>query len=204
VSCVIGDERFIQAIAAIDHANAGDPNTIEVRGETRPKEQAHAELMTEWILHLRPDAGEALLLAARAHHLRRWALPRADYPEGRAGYLRWRRELHRRHAEDVGRILREAGYDATVVGRVQALVTKQEQPARGVSDDPDVRAMEDALCLVFIETQFRSLAEQFHDDDKMIDVVRKTLRKMSPEGLEAALALPLDDRDRTIIERAAT
>ena len=194
----------MRAVAAIDAANGDDPNTIEVRGEVRPKELAHAELMTEWVRRLRADAGEALLLAARAHHLRRWAVPRSDYPEGRAGYLRWRRDLHDRHAADVGRILAEVGYDGDTIARVQALVAKRDQPARGVAEDPDVRAMEDALCLVFVETQLRSLADQLDDEEKIVDVVRRTLRKMSPEGIAAALALPLPDADRAIIERATT
>lgn len=198
---VVDDDRFRRAIEAIDVANADDPNTLDVRGERRPKELAHAELVTDWVRRLRPSAGEELLLAARAHHLRRWAVPRSDYPQGRPGYLQWRRDLHSRHADDVGRLLSEAGYDEPTITRVQALVAKRDQPARGVSDDPDVRALEDALCLVFIETQFRALADQFDDDEKMIDVVRKTLRKMSPQGIAAASKLPLAERDRALIDR---
>jgi len=201
VEVVVDDDRFRRAIEAIDVANADDPNTLDVRGERRPKELAHAELVTDWVRRLRPSAGEELLLAARAHHLRRWAVPRSDYPQGRPGYLQWRRDLHSRHADDVGRLLSEAGYDEPTITRVQALVAKRDQPARGVSDDPDVRALEDALCLVFIETQFRALADQFDDDEKMIDVVRKTLRKMSPQGIAAASKLPLAERDRALIDR---
>jgi hypothetical protein len=201
VEVVVDDDRFRRAIEAIDVANADDPNTLDVRGERRPKELAHAELVTDWVRRLRPSAGEELLLAARAHHLRRWAVPRSDYPQGRPGYLQWRRDLHSRHADDVGRLLSEAGYDEPTITRVQALVAKRDQPARGVSDDPDARALEDALCLVFIETQFRALADQFDDDEKMIDVVRKTLRKMSPQGIAAASKLPLAERDRALIDR---
>ena len=97
--------RRADALAAIDAANADDPNTIEVRGEVRPKEQAHAELMTEWLERLDPEATDAQHLAARAHHLRRWSRPRSDYPEGRAGYLRWRTALKKQHAEEVASIL---------------------------------------------------------------------------------------------------
>ena len=78
---------------------------LVVDGVERPKEQAHAEMMTAWVLRLDPDADEAQLLAARAHHLRRWTLPRTDYPDGRAGYLRWRTALKAQHAEEVGEIL---------------------------------------------------------------------------------------------------
>src|SRR4051812_23542962 len=97
--------RLDRAIAAVDAANARDPNTIELDGEARPKELVHAELMTDWVRRLDPDPSEEQLIAARAHHLRRWALPRDSEPRDRAGYLRWRTALRRRHAEDVAEIL---------------------------------------------------------------------------------------------------
>ncbi len=99
--------RLETAAAAIDEANAADPNRITVRGTTEPLALAHGRLAAEWIDRLVPDADDTLKLAARAHHLRRWELPRADYPEGRAGYLRWRRDQKRRHAADVEALLVE-------------------------------------------------------------------------------------------------
>jgi hypothetical protein len=192
----VTDQRFDRAIAAIDAANADDPNRIVVRGQERPKELAHAELMTEWIRRLRPDAGEALLLAARAHHIRRWTVPRGDYPEGRTGYLRWRTGLHKVHADEVGLILTAEGYDQATIGRVQDIVRK-----RNLAKDADVQALEDALCLVFVETQFRELADRL-DEDKMVDVVRKTLAKMSDQGKTFALAMDLPGPDRRLLELA--
>src|SRR5262245_61258519 len=109
----------------MDAVNAEDPNVLEVRGALRPKELAHAELMTEWVMRLRPDAPEALLLAARAHHIRRWAWPRTGYPEGRAGYLKWRKDLYDRHAELAADILRTAGYDEATIERVSEIQHKQ-------------------------------------------------------------------------------
>ena len=190
-------DRLDRAIAAIDAANADDPNTIVVHGVSRPKELAHAELMTAWVTRMRPDASEALLLAARAHHIRRWVVPRESYPEGRSGYLRWRRDLHEAHAADVGAILVDVGYDDATIGRVQDIVRKRNL-ARG---DADVQVLEDALCLVFIETQFDELAAKL-ERPKMVDVVRKTLKKMSATGREAALALELPAEQRELIEEA--
>lgn len=195
-------ERFEAAIAAIDQANADDPNTITVDGETRPKELTHAEMVTDWARQLADDPSEELLLAARAHHLRRWTMPRSSYPEGRAGYLKWRRDLHQQHADDVGRILAEGGYPPETVDRVQAIVRKD-----GLRQgDPEVQVLEDALCLVFIETQFREIAErledQYGDEEKMVDVVHKTLKKMSDAGRACALQIDLDPRDRDIVGRA--
>src|SRR3954466_15572295 len=109
--------------------------------------------MTAWVQRLDPDATEEQLLAARANPLRRWTLPRTDYPEGRSGYLRWRKELGRRQAEGVGEILAAAGYDDATTARVGAIVAKVD-----LRTDPQVATHEDALCLVFLQTQFAELA----------------------------------------------
>ena len=189
-------DRLQAALDAIDAANADDPNRVEVRGVSRPKELAHAELASEWVSKLDPGASDALRLAARAHHLRRWELPRSDYPDGKAGYHRWRREQQKCHAEQAGRILLAQGYDEADVTRVQAIVRKQ-----GLGRDPEVQVFEDALCLVFIETQFRELADRL-GDEKLVDVTRKTLAKMSDAGIARVRELSLSDDDLALIERA--
>ena len=188
-------ERFDRAIAEIDAANADDPNTIVVRGEERPKELAHAELVSGWVVALQPDASEALRLAARAHHLRRWTVPRASYPIGRAGYLRWRRDLHEQHAREAGEILSGVGYDDETIARVQDLVRK-----RGLGKDPEVQTLEDALCLVFLETQFDDLAARL-DSEKLDGVVDKTLKKMSPDAIARVADLELTPEARAKLAR---
>jgi hypothetical protein len=191
-------ERFARAVAEIDRANADDPNRIMVRGELRPKELAHAELVTEWVRRLDPEPSEALLLAARAHHIRRWMSPRSSYPTGRVGYLRWRRELHQFHADEVGQILQRTGYDDETIERVQRIVAK-----RDLGKDSEAQVLEDALCLVFIETQFDDVRRRL-DREKMLDVVRKTLRKMSDEAIGLAATIDIAEEDRALILEAAT
>lgn len=196
-SLITVPSRFAHAIALIDEANAADPHTVLVRGVQRPKELAHAELVTEWVLRLRPDASEELLLAAHAHHIRRWLLPRTSYPAGRHGYLEWKTELRRRHAADLRAILTTAGYDEPTIARGCAILQKH-----GLTRDPEVRTLEDALCLVFLETQFEDTAARL-DRPKMIDVLRKSIGKMSPEGVQAAAALPLPEHLRAMLLEAA-
>lgn len=188
--------RHEQAIAAIDQANGEDPNTLTWAGEQRPKELLHAELMTRWVRRLDPDASEAQLLAARAHHLRRWSLARDDYPEGRAGYLRWRKDLNRRHVDETGVILAGLGYPPDEIARVGTLIAKS-----GRTSDPEVQTHEDALCLVFLQTQFTSLADRL-GDDKTVEVLERTLVKMSPRARSEALELALSPRERLLVERA--
>jgi hypothetical protein len=185
-----------RALAAIDAVNAKDPNQIEVRGQNRPKELAHAELVSEWVSALDRDASEALRLAARAHHIRRWAIPRSAHPMGRAGYHAWRRALQSLHADEAGRLLEQLGYDEGTIARVKDLIRK-----RGLGHDPEVQVLEDALCLVFLETQFAALAGRL-DDEKALDITRKTLAKMSPAAIARAGEVDLGEAERVLLARA--
>jgi Domain of unknown function (DUF4202) len=169
------------AIAAIDAANSADPNTVHVRGETVPLALAHGQLAADWVQQLYGAATETTwLLAARAHHLRRWEAPRATYPAGRAGYLRWKRDQRRRHADEVAALLVEAGHDAATVERVQALVRRDQ-----LATDRGAQAVEDGACMAFLETQLDAVAEQL-DDAALGRVLGKTAAKMSPAARAAA------------------
>lgn len=198
------DERFDLAIAAIDTANADDPNRIEVEGVERPKELTHARMVDAWVRRLDPDASEALLLAARAHHVRRWTVPRNSFAPGRSGYLRWRAHLRAFHADEAERLMRGVGYDEATVERVRQIVLKQGLTRDPATTDPDVQTFEDGLSLVFLETQFAELSARLDDDEKMARIIARTLRKMSARGRDAASDLAYDERTRAILERAAT
>jgi hypothetical protein len=153
-------------------------------------------LAHEWVTRLAPAADDALLLAARAHHLRRWVVPRASYPEGRPGYLRWRRDQKARHAADLREILTAAGLDAGTIERATAIVAKV-----GLGSDPDVQVFEDAVCPTFLQTQLGSTADRL-DEDRMVGVIAKTLTKMSVAGKSAALTIDLDQRGAALVSRA--
>jgi len=194
---VVDVDRFRRAMLAIDAANAADPTPMTHRGETLPKELLHARLMTSWVDRLDPDAGEVAHLAARAHHFRRWTRPRGDYPEGRAGYLRWRAAAKRAHAEEVAELLAAHGYSADEVAGVGAIVRKE-----GLGSDPRVQVHEDALCLVFLETQLVDVAAKV-GPDQMVDILVRTIPKMSAAGVRAAVTLDLDERGAELLARAA-
>jgi len=181
-------ERFQRAVEEFDRMNAADPRRSDVEGVDRPYELVQAERLSAWIERLDPHASEALRLAARCQHLRRWEIPRSDWPLGRAGYLQWRTRLARFHADESASVLRAAGYDEEVVDHVRRINLKQ-----GLRSDPDVQTMEDALCLSFMEHELEGFSEK-HTDDKIVEILRKTWKKMSARGHEAALALPLSPR----------
>ena len=190
--------RFDEAVAAIDAANAADPVRVTVDGVEQAKELVHADRVEHWVRVLDPDASDLQLLAARAHHLRRWVVPRSDYPEGRNGYLRWRTEQKKRQAAEVGDILLASGYGADDIVRVATIVSK-----RHLATDPVVQTHEDALCLAFLQLQFDSLNEQL-GDDHMIEVVRKTVAKMSPAGVAAAGTITLSEHGAEILRAAVS
>jgi hypothetical protein len=188
------NDRFQAALRRFDEENSQDPN----HEDSRPRELLYAERLTDWVLRLDPNAFEALRLAARCQHIRRWESPREKYPMTRAGYLKWRADLKKFHAEKSGAILREVGYDDATIQRVQDLNLKKNFPA-----DPEVRVLEDALCLVFLEFQFAALAAK-SDDDKMINALRKSWEKMTDAARAEALKLSYGEREKSLINRALT
>lgn len=194
--CGLSSSRFADAVIAIDTANAADPTSVVVRGSIHPLALVHGQLAAEWVSRLHPDADEAWLLAARAHHLRRWEVPRTDYAAGKAGYLKWKRDQRARHARDVGALLAEVEYGADGTERVQALVRRDH-----LATDAGSQAVEDAACLVFIETQLAAVATKL-DRDHVIDVIRKTARKMSPAALAAVAQIPLGEAETSLLAAA--
>ena len=185
--------RYDAAVAAIDAANAADPTVVDVRGQRLALALVHGRLAVEWIEQLVDNPRQTLLLAGRAHHLRRWELPRDSYPLGRAGYLRWRRDQKARHATDVAAILQACGYETAEIEDVQRLIRRESVDG--------AQAVEDAACLVFIETQLALLANRM-DHDLLVEVIRKTARKMSDHGLELVASIPLGDAEQSLLNQA--
>lgn len=192
----MADDRFASAIARFDAENGEDPRTESWEGKEYPKELLYARRMSIRLLSFAPDASEALRLAARCQHIRRWEIPRSAYPMDRTGYRRWRSALSAFHAEKAEEILRETGYDPDTAARVSDLVRK-----RRLKKDPEAQTLEDVVCLVFLEYYFEDFAGE-HERAKLIEIVRKTWSKMSDRGREAALTLPLSEASRRIVLEA--
>lgn len=189
-------ERFAAALRRFDEENSRDPNVETADGAAHPRELIYAQWLTDWVLKLSPAASEPLRLAARCQHLARWLIPRDSYPMTRPGYLQWRADLKKFHAQKAGEILRAADYDDDTIRRVQELNLKKNFP-----NDPESRVLEDALCLVFLERQLAALAAK-SDDAKMINALQKSWKKMTPAAHAEALKLKYDPREQSLIERA--
>lgn len=167
----------------IDQLNGQDPNRREL---------LYSQRLTEWVQRLDSRASEPLRIAARGQHVERWTIPRERYEMNRGGYLRWREDLKKYHAEKVGGIMKEAGFDEASIEKTKAIIGKKNLR------DPDTQTIEDALCLVFLETQFADLRKKT-PDEKMKEIIRKTWRKMSANGRTMALALDFAPGDRQLI-----
>ncbi len=170
-------DRVQLCIKRFDAANSDDPNK-DPNG--LPKELVYARRMTAWLEKLAPDAPVEVRLAVRAQHIRRWEIPRSTYPVGRSAYLEWRKDLGRFHAETAGAIMHECGFDSATITTVQGIIRKERFKV-----DPWAQLLEDVACLVFLEFYFESFASQ-QDEESMIHILRRTWRKMSDSGREAA------------------
>ena len=188
--------RFEQALQRFDEENSKDPNIDTVEGKQWPRELLYAHRLYDWVLRLEPNASQPLLLAARSQHICRWTIPRTQYPMTKPGYLKWRNDLKRFHAEKAAAILREVGYPEQIVAAVQALNLKKDFP-----NDPESRTLEDALCLVFLQYQFVDLARKTADD-AMINALRKSWNKMTPAAREHALQLPFSENESRLLKLA--
>lgn len=193
--------RFQRAIERFDVANAEDPNREHADGHGQPKELLYAQRLSAMLERFAPGASEALRLAVRSQHIRRWTIPRTDSPDTPAGYKQWRSKLQRFHAETAAGILQDCGYGEDMIGRVQALLKKEK-----LKLDPEVQTLEDVVDLVFLENYLEDFVAKHpeYDEAKWVDILKKTWFKMSPSGRKAALStISLPEKLLPVIRKAA-
>ena len=189
--------RFDGVIAAIDDANARDPKTVDVDGRAVPAELLYGQRMSAALAAMAPEAPELLRIAVRGQHIERWTSPRASYPAGRAGYLKWRSDLKDFHARRLGQIMAAAGYGPEAAARVGALVRKER-----LRTDPEAQTLEDVACIVFLAHYLEEfLGKTDADDAKLARILAQTWRKMSVQGHAEAGKLSLPARVTALLHR---
>lgn len=189
---------FEKALEKIDQINSTDPNQETEGGKSFPKELLYSQRMSAMLDTYYPNAPEHLRIAARAQHIARWRIPRNEYPMDRVGYLRWREELKKMHAALTEEILAEIGYPESFQQKVSHLIRKKQ-----LKTDEETQALEDVICLVFLQFYFEEFASK-HEKEKVIDILRKTWAKMSPQGKAAALQLNLSEASLHLIQEAVS
>lgn len=191
--------RFERTLAAFDAANREDPRSeVDEEGNEAPKELLYAQRMSMVLTEFAPDASEALRLAARCQHIRRWTVPRDSYPMDRKGYLRWRTYLKKFHGEQAAEIMEAEGYDADTIDQVVDLLNK-----KNLKRDPEMQTLEDVICLVFLRFYFGDFLAQ-HSEEKVLSVVAKTWEKMSEAGQAAALPIAFLPDEMDLINEIIT
>lgn len=188
--------RFETAIALIDKKNAEDPNRYQVAGFEYPKELLYSQRMTRKLLQFNSNASKALQLAARAQHIGRWEIARNEFPMDRVGYLKWRETLKKMHANTTGEILEQVGFDDEFIKRVKKIILKKL-----IKKNEESQALEDVICLVFLDYYFDEFAAK-HSDEKVIDILQKTWVKMSDKGRKLALKLPFSEKGLALVQQA--
>lgn len=188
--------KLQKAFELFDLANEKDPNREVFQGKSYSKEVLYAMRMTEKLNEFAPDASEPLKLTARCQHICRWEIPRESYEMNRVGYLKWRQDLKKFHAEKASGILKEVGYDPKTIDTVAFLLEKKQ-----LKKNEETQTLEDVICLVFLEFYFEPFIEK-HSEEKLIDILQKTWRKMSNKGHQAALKLPLSEGALALVGKA--
>ena len=188
--------KLEEAFILFDEYNKQSPELVTWNGENYPSEYFYALKLYEWVKKLEVNASESLLLASRSQHIGRWEIARNSYPEGRVGYLKWRSELSKFHAQKAAEILQSVGYEEDEIVRVKEIIQKQK-----IKSDPEVQTMENALCLVFLQYQYDDLIAKT-GEEKMIDILKKTWAKMSDPGREMALSLQYSEEGMRLIKIA--
>lgn len=191
-----GGAQFDRAMEMIDEANRQDPRTEIVDGKPQPKELLFAQRVSSWIPRLIENPSEALLLAARGHTIRRWRIPRATFSKDNVGYHQWRDALAKFHADETAAILRDAEYDEEMISSVSALILRKNLPG-----DAAAHALEDADCLVFLETKLAEYLDEW-GDQKTVNILRRTVKKMTSKGVGFVAELDLGERCAGLVEKA--
>lgn len=176
---------YQQVINLIDSANSQDPNIEEAEGKSWPKELLYSHRMSDMLERYKPDADEIMGLAIRAQHIERWKSPRKDFPMNKKGYYQWRTALYKFHADTVGELMKQAGYDDASIERIKRVVGKKD-----LKNNPDTQLLEDVIALVFIEFYLVAFYNDHpeYDEEKWIVIILRTWNKMSEEGHQFALS----------------
>jgi hypothetical protein len=187
---------FQNASQWIDAANGEDPNQEIYQSKTYPKELLYSNRMYERLMNFHPNASEAVQIAAKAQHICRWKVARESYPMDRVGYLKWREDLKKFHANLTAEILTKAGYSQEFIDRVSFLIEKKL-----LKKDEETQLLEDVICLVFLEYYFDPFVHK-HDREKMKNIILKTWNKMSEAGHQEALKINFSDENLQLIKEA--
>ena len=189
-------DLLTKTLADIDAINSQDPNNDVVDNNPIAKELIYGQRMSDCLNQHWSNASEHLQIAVRAQHIKRWSIVRNEYPDGKAGYLKWRKALGVMHAELAAKLMMENGYSAQDSKLTAAIIRKEK-----LKSNEDSQALEDVACLVFLMFYFEPFAAK-HNKEKIISILQKTWRKMSNKSQSIALTLALPEHLSSLVAEA--
>ena len=174
-----------KALELYDAANSKDPNLEIEDGKEVAKELLYSHRMLDMLNRFLPDADDVAKLSVAAQHIERWKSPRSDYPMDRKGYHLWRTNLYKFHAETASKILEEVGFDEATIERVKLAIGK-----KNLKKNQDTQILEDIAALTFMEHYMMAMYLNYpqYDEEKWIDIIIRTWKKMSPQAHDFALS----------------
>lgn len=190
------EKSLLEAIIAEIHAvNSEDPNKDMDNGVSFPKELLYSKRMSATLEQFAPDAGDELKVACCGQHIARWKYPRTNYPEGRVGYLQWRKELYGIHADLTAHAIVKVGGTEEFASAVKEIMENK------VSGSDASQTLEDVACLVFLKYYMADFVPK-HDEQKLIKIIQKTWGKMSEPAHEEALQISFAEEHLALIKKA--
>ncbi len=168
---------YERAVTAIDVENSGDPDRVTVDGVDLPFSTATGRIAVDWATRFAIFPSEPLLLAARAHQLGHWRVPRGEYPTGPAGEDRWVRDRNRVQTRRLTRLLGSSGYADRAIDRVMELIDEQRRPA-----DTEARHLVDAVSIAGL--QARTPVEAPGSDTTAWQMATQVIGRLSPAVVE--------------------
>ncbi len=179
-----------------------------IAGSRVPEDSRHADNTLEWLLHLQPDAGDALQLAALAHDIDRAVeetkVRRADFDD----YDTFKAAHARNSVEVLRPILTACGVERDVVDETCRLVATHEaggDPGSDLLRDADSISYFDVNLRLYcqregwdealrrsrwgyrrLSSRAREIVKQIVHKDKALEYMLMCLGQQPPVGKEAA------------------
>jgi hypothetical protein len=192
----MSDLRYHNAHTIFIGLHNEDPVQLFYDGQSIGEETLYAYRMLEMLRAYQPVSSPQLEVAAMAHHLKRWEIKRSDYPLDKQGYFLWRRQVAKHQLSLTAQVLDQSGFDASERDQIIAILKKEN-----LNTNPLAQVMEDVACMVFVQYYLEAFAAP-HNTDKVVDIVRKTMLKMSKRAIDETAQLPLNDNVSRLIAQS--
>lgn len=176
---MITEDLYKKACLAIDEVHAEDTNKEIVDGVEMAAELIYSRRMLGVLTEFSVDANFKMKLAVQCQHFERWTIARNLYPMDKKGYYQWRKAVLEYQINRMTEVLSNCGFATNNIHQISDILQN-----RGKKEHIDGQVLEDVACIVFVEWYLPAFAEK-HDPEKVIDIVKKTTKKISEEGMIA-------------------